>query len=172
MFSVGRAPIASPPSDDCISKLQTTLNNIIHCVTDALHILPETAPVISSSMDILGTKEELTATKCDILYRANYIGSAFECLNTLIEELASLKPLIDTDGEIFIEKVESLKRENEMYNKTLHELTKECEEALIHIKKLIRSQVNDSINKQVEELYSNVTMESAEDIYQNMREHS
>ncbi|OII73034.1 uncharacterized protein cubi_02265 [Cryptosporidium ubiquitum] len=148
MFFSNRAPIPSPSSNDKITKLQTTLNNILHCLTDALYLLPDLAPKVTSSLQ-LEEGEELNAAKHDILYRANYISTGFECTNNLISEMRHLKPLNGEKAEIFLEKIEELKAKNENCIRELNNVSEECIIVLDKLNISISKYVEDSINKSI-----------------------
>ncbi|KAJ1609507.1 hypothetical protein OIY81_267 [Cryptosporidium canis] len=146
MLFSSRAPISSPNSEDTITKLQTTLNNILHCLTDALYLLPDLAPKVTCCLQ-LDDDREVDAARHDILYRANYISMGFECSNDLISKMTHLKPLNGDLANSFLKKLEELRIQNEGNIKELINTSKECKTVLKKINANVNKYIEDSISK-------------------------
>ncbi|POM82909.1 Helicase associated domain (HA2) family protein [Cryptosporidium meleagridis] len=117
-------------------------------IQDALYLLPDLAPKITSSLE-LEEGEELNAVKHDILYRANYISTGFECANDLISKMRQLRPLNGEDAESYLKKIEELRSKNDNCVRELKSVSEECKIVLDKLNMDIRKYVEDSINKNI-----------------------
>lgn len=113
-----------------------------------MYLLPDLAPKVTRSLQ-LEENEELNAVKHDILYRANYISTGFECTNDLISEMRHLKPLNGSRAEVFLNKIKELNIRNENCIKELNNVSRECTVVLNKLNLSINKYVEDSINKKI-----------------------
>ncbi|KAF7457779.1 Helicase associated domain (HA2) family protein [Cryptosporidium felis] len=148
MFVLNRAPIKSPSSDDDITKLQTTLNNILHCLTDALYLLPDSSPKVTGELQILNSVE-LEALKHDILYRANYISTGLECTENIILKLTDLTPLSEYGAKNYFQRIQVLGMENKRCNEELKGMSEKCRAILNELNSNVKVFINDSIDKDI-----------------------
>ncbi|KAK6588145.1 hypothetical protein RS030_7955 [Cryptosporidium xiaoi] len=141
-----RSPIPSPNSNDPITKLQISLNNVLQCIADTLNLVPENAPAITQDQKV-DNEEAFSTVKEDIVRCANDISCWFESANNSISELGHLNSLKGTNGEKFLQKIRRLKERNIKCNIHLKETLDEFRK----IYSCFDNEINNYIDSSIKE---------------------